>query len=157
MTYGTGAPRESDYPSRLTELSQHKVINAGIPGEISSTGLKRLPVVQDKYQPELLILIHGGNDMLRRIPEQQLASNLRQMIDVARQRNVKVVMLGVPKPRLFLLDSAAIYQQVPIDLEALPTILGDNALKSDTIHPNSDGYRLMAESIHHLLVATGAL
>ncbi|TXK94072.1 arylesterase [Methylococcaceae bacterium CS1] len=163
LTYGTGAPRESDYPSRLTELSQHKVINAGIPGEINSTGLKRLPVVLDKYQPELLILIHGGNDMLRRIPEEQLASNLRQMIDVARQRNVKVVMLGVPKPRLFLLDSAAIYQQiaeeqqVPIDLEALPTILGDNALKSDTIHPNSDGYRLMAESIHHLLVATGAL
>lgn len=163
LTYGIGASRGSDYPSKLTELSRHKVINAGIPGEISSTGLKRLPALLDQYQPELMILVHGGNDMLRRIPEQQLAINLRQMIDMARQRNIKVVMLGVPKPRLFLLDSAEVYQQiaeqqqVPIDLEVLPEILGDNALKSDTIHPNSDGYRLMAESIHRLLLDTGAL
>ena len=163
LTYSSGAPRGSDYPSSLTALSQHKVINAGVPGEVSSNGLKRLPAVLDKYQPGLLILIHGGNDLLGRMPEQQLADNLRQMIDIARQRNIKVLMLGVPKPRLFLLDSAEIYQQiaegqqVPIDLETLPNILGDNALKADAIHSNSEGYRLMAESIHRLLVDTGAL
>jgi hypothetical protein len=37
----------------------------------------------DKYQPGLLILIHGGNDLLGRMPEQQLADNLRQMIYIA--------------------------------------------------------------------------
>ena len=136
--------KKTDFPFKH-ELSQHKVINAGVPGEVSSTGLKRLPALLEQYQPELLILIHGGNDLLRRIPEQQLANNLRQMIGIAKQRNIKVVMLGIPKPRLFLLDSAEIYQQIaeeqeiPIDLEILPEILGDNALKSDSIHPNSDG------------------
>ncbi|WP_233144749.1 GDSL-type esterase/lipase family protein [Methyloprofundus sedimenti] len=103
LTYGTGSSESANYPSLLSTLSQHKVINAGITGEISHIGLKRLPVLLDKYQPELMILIHGGNDMLRRIPQQQIASNLRQMINEARQRNIKVVMLGVPKPRFFFI------------------------------------------------------
>ena len=163
LTYGSGAPKNTDYPSVLSALSQHKVINAGIPGEISRTGLRRLPALLDQHQPELLILIHGGNDLLRRIPEQQIASNLRQMISEAKQRNIKVVMLGVPRLQLFLLSSAEIYQQlaeeqeIPIDLETLPEILGDNALKSDSIHPNSDGYKFMAENIFSLLVNAGAL
>jgi len=101
--------------------------------------------------------------MLRSIPRQQTATNLKRMISEAKQRNIKVVMLGVPAPRLFLLSSAEIYQQIaeeqniPIDLETLPKILGDNSLKSDTIHPNNEGYKLMANNIFALLVDAGAL
>lgn len=163
LTYGTGASQEGDYPSILSALSSREVINVGIPGEISRDGLNRLPALLDDYQPELLILIHGGNDMLRKISRQQTANNLKQMIDEAKQRNIKVVMLGVPEFSLFLLDSADIYQQVaeqyevPIDLETLPKILSTNNLKSDTIHPNNEGYKLMAENIFNLLVETGAL
>ncbi len=75
----------------------------------------------------------------------------------------KAVMLGVPKPSLFLMDSAEIYQQVaeqqkiPIDLETLPKILSTNHLKSDAIHPNAEGYRLMAENIFNLVIESGAL
>jgi len=68
LTYGTGASKGANYPSVLSALSTHTVINAGISGEISSNGLSRLPALLDKHQPELLILIHGGNDMLRKIP-----------------------------------------------------------------------------------------
>jgi len=163
LTYGSGASKGANYPGVLSVLSAHTVINAGIPGEISSNGLSRLPALLDKHQPELLILIHGGNDMLRKIPQQQTSDNLKQMISEAQQRNIKVVMLGVPKFNLFLLSSSEIYQQVaeeykvPVDLESLPHILSDNALKSDTIHPNDQGYRLMAENIYELLVEAGAL
>jgi len=163
LTYGSGASQNADYPAILSTLSSHEIINAGIPGEISRDGLNRLPDLLDEYQPELLILIHGGNDMIRRIPSQQISDNLKQMIDEARQRNIKVVMLGVPKLNLFLLDSAELYQQVadeqkvPIDLETLPKILSTTALKSDAIHPNNEGYRIMAENIYKLLVNSGAL
>ena len=163
LTYGTGASKNADYPSILSELSSHEIINAGIPGEISLDGLPRLPNLLDEYQPELMILIHGGNDMLRKIPQQQTSSNLKQMITLANQRNIKVVMLGVPKPSLFLLSSSKFYQEVaeqqktPIDLETLPEILSSNLLKSDTIHPNNKGYRLMAENIFNFLIETGAL
>lgn len=163
LTYGTGASQDNDYPSILSSLSAHQVINAGIPGEISRDGLERLPEVLDEYQPELLILIHGGNDILRRIPQQQTSDNLKQMIQLAKQRDIKVVMLGVPEFGLFLLNSSEIYQQVaeaqkiPTDLDTLPEILSKNQLKSDTIHPNDKGYQLMAENIYDLLAQTGAL
>jgi len=58
------------------------------------------------------------------------------MIGTANQRNIKVVMLGVPKPKLFLMDSAEIYHRIaeqhntPIDLETLPTLLGNNQLRN---------------------------
>ncbi|MCK4840484.1 MAG: arylesterase [Methylococcales bacterium] len=163
LTYGTGSSQDADYPAILSTLSTHEVINAGIPGEISQSGRRRLPALLDQYQPELLILIHGGNDILRKMPKQQTADNLAHMINEAKQRNIKVIMLGVPKPGLFLMDSAEFYQQVaeshkvPIDLDTLPNILGSSDLKSDTIHPNNQGYQLMAEKIFNLLLKTGAL
>jgi len=163
LTYGTGVSEDNSYPSILSQLSSHEVINAGVPGEISQAGLNRLPALLDEIQPELLVLIHGGNDILRKIPKQQTHANLMKMIDTANQRNIKVVMLGVPKPNLFLMDSAEVYHQIaeqqstPIDLETLPDILSNNQLKSDMIHPNQQGYKIMAENVFNLLKETGAL
>lgn len=163
LTYGTGATAEHDYPSILSRLTALEVINEGIPGEISGDGLKRLPALLDEYQPKLLILIHGGNDIIRKIPAEQTVDNLKQMVAAASNRNIEVIMLGVPKPNLFTLASAEFYQtvaesgEVLADLETLPEILGDNNLKSDLIHPNDAGYELIAKSIHQLLQETGAL
>lgn len=75
LTYGSGASNQHDYPSILAKLTTREVINEGVPGEISSDALERLPALLDEYQPQLLIVIHGGNDMLRKIPEQQTADN----------------------------------------------------------------------------------
>jgi len=163
LTYGTGASSLHDYPSLLAGLTEREVINEGIPGEVSSDGLKRLPALLDEYQPELLILIHGGNDMLRKIPGEQTIANLSKMIDEARSRNVAVVMLGVPQPNLFRLNSADFYQaiaenqRIPVDLETLPDILADNGMKSDMIHPNDAGYQRMADNIFRLLQEAGAI
>ena len=161
LTFGTGAPREVSYPSVLEELTGRKVIRSGVPGELTSGGLARLPAVLDTHQPALLILCHGGNDMLRRTGLEQMADNLRAMIALARDRGVQVVLVGVPKPGLFL-SAAEIYgeiaaaAQIPIEAEALADILGDNGLKSDAIHPNATGYRRLAEALAALLREAGA-
>jgi lysophospholipase L1-like esterase len=163
LTHGTGASSKNDYPSVLAGLTHLEVINEGVPGEISTDGMKRLPALLDEYQPRLLILIHGGNDILRKIPEHDTASNLDSMIGEAKSRNIAVVMMGVPKPGLLFMESADIYQaiaqrnEVLIDLDTLPDILGDNELKSDLIHPNNAGYRQMATNIYNLLKDAGAL
>ncbi len=163
LTYGTGTNKNSSYPAILEKLTQHKVINKGVPGEISRAGLKRLPKLLDKYKPSLLILIHGGNDILRKIPSEQTTENLRKMIALAKQRNISVVMLGVPSFGLLLLKSAEFYQQIateeaiPIDLDILPDLLSSSALKSDQVHPNAKGYEMMAEAIYKLLQDNGAL
>ncbi len=163
LTFGAGASRQHDYPSMLAGLTAREVINEGVSGEISSDGLKRLPALLDEYRPGLLILIHGGNDMLRKIPSEQTVEHLNKMIAEARNRNIAIVMLGVPQPHLFLLSSADFYraigeeQHILTDLDTLPDILGDKRLKSDMVHPNDAGYQRMAEQIFNLLRESGAL
>lgn len=163
LTYGTGASAGHDYPSILSQQIGREVVNAGVPGEISQEGLERLPVELDKHQPDLLILTHGGNDILRKIPADQTRENLKAMIAEAKQRHIPVVLLGVPEFGLLFLHSAEIYaalaesEQIPNDLEVLPTILASKELKSDTVHPNDRGYQRLAETIAALLQKQGAL
>ena len=58
ITYGTGAKKQQSYPAILSELTGHRVINAGIPGEVTAQGRQRLPGLLDKYKPGLLLLCH---------------------------------------------------------------------------------------------------
>ena len=162
LTYGTGAPKGHDYPSLLSEIININVINKGIPGELSSQGSKRLPDVLDKFHPDLLILIHGGNDLLRKLSQSELKHNLLNMISESQQRNIEVILLGVPEPGL-LLKSADVYSEVatetnvPIDLKLLKNILGNKSLKSDLAHPNAQGYQVLAKGISQFLEKNGAL
>lgn len=163
LTYGTGATKDHDYPNVLAELTGLEVINSGVPGEISAEGRERLPELLDEYEPDLLILIHGGNDFLRKIPNEQTRDNLKTMIAEAKQRNISVVLVGVPEFGLILLHSAQMYaeiaeaERIPSELEIVPDILASNALKSDPVHPNDQGYRQLAEKIADLLKEQGAL
>ena len=163
LTYGTGAKRHESYPAHLEKLINRKVINVGVPGEISAKGLQRLPQTLEKYQPALLILCHGGNDLLRKQDKDQLKENVSEMIKLARRRNIQVLLLGVPEPALFMMESARLYGEiamalnVPIENDIIPAIESDRSLKSDHIHPNAAGYQKMAEAIATLLTKTGAL
>ena len=163
LTAGTGAEESSSYPRQLAALSGRQVINAGIPGEVSSQGLARLPTLLDEHQPHLLILTHGGNDLLRRMDVEQTRDNLVAMIRLARDRGTEVLLVAVPAPTLLRLRSEAMYAEVgeafgiPVETGALARILSRDAMKSDPIHPNADGYRYLAEYIHRLLIETGAL
>jgi acyl-CoA thioesterase-1 len=162
LTHGTGAAPGEDYPQVLAARISRTVVNAGIPGEITADGLQRLPEVLEEVQPALVVLCHGGNDILRRLPFSEAASNLREMIRLSREAGAEVLMLGVPRFGLFL-DAAPFYQQVatemqvPIDIEALSQILADNELKSDTVHPNAAGYVKLATAVESLLRERGAL
>jgi lysophospholipase L1-like esterase len=162
LTHGTGAETNKSYPSRLERLIQRPVINAGVPGEVTAEGLVRLPDLLDRYRPALLILCHGGNDLLRRTGEEQAAENVRAMIRLARERGVDVVLIGVPKPDLSLAPPgfyASIAQEfaIPYDGDTLAGILSDRSRKSDYIHPNALGYQQLAEAVHTLLRAASAL
>jgi len=162
LTHGTGVKREHSYPTVLQRLTGRKVINAGVPGEVTATGVKRLLDLLTKYQPDLLIIIHGGNDMLRKKNLDMATNNLKTMILMAQERNVQVVMMAVPNPTL-ILSPAEFYEElannmgVPIEVDAISDILQYPSNKSDAIHPNEKGYRMMAESLHELLLSKGAL
>ncbi len=162
LTHGNGAKENESYPAVLQQLTGRKVINAGISGEVSESGLNRLPALLDLHKPQLLILCHGGNDLLRKKNINKMESNIRNMIQLAKAKGIPVVMLGVPKPGLFL-SSFEVYEKIAESTDIvfiedlIPEVLGDNALKSDTVHPNKEGYRVMAESIYSTLKESGAI
>ncbi|WP_297810970.1 arylesterase [uncultured Methylophaga sp.] len=162
LTYGTGANHQTEsYPAVLAQLSGKTVINAGVPGEVSGEGLSRLKSLLNEHQPELVLLCHGGNDLLRKLDTDVLKDNLRQMIHLIREQGAQVVMLSVPKPGVFL-KAAPLYQelastqQVLLDNETITDIESQSSLKSDPIHPNAEGYRQLAEKLHQLLDRVGA-
>jgi len=162
LTAGTGAGDAESYPAVLARLSGRKVINGGVPGEVSAGGVLRLPELLDRERPALLILCHGGNDLLARQNHQLIADNLRAMLRIARERGVAVLLVAVPSPDLSL-KPPSLYEELagefklPLERTALSHILGKGALKSDHIHPNAAGYRQLAEALFELLKKSGAL
>ncbi|MDP1926719.1 MAG: arylesterase [Thiobacillus sp.] len=162
LTYGTGAERNEAYPAQLVGLTQRAVVNAGVPGETTAEGLQRLPTLLDEHHPKLVLLCLGGNDMLRRLPASQTESNLRLMLQTLRASGIQVVLIGVPEPKLFggapdFYAQLAEEFQLPYAGDILNTVLKDNALKSDPIHPNAAGYAAIARELAQLLKESGAL
>ncbi len=162
LTYGYNVKRSESYPAKLEVLTGISVINSGVSGEVSAQGLKRLPKVLDEHHPQLLILCHGGNDLLRKMDLEEMESNIRGMIQLSLDRDIPVILLGVPKPGIFL-SSFDVYKKITNSMniifieDLISDVLGDKSLKSDSIHPNKKGYNVMAEEIYSLLLDKGAI
>ena len=162
LTYGTGARPGESYPEVLSTLIGREVVSAGEPGEHTAAGLDRLDDVLDIHEPAIMLLCLGGNDMLRKVDPSVIEANLRSMIENARGRGVGVLLIGVPKPALFA-GTADFYERIaedlalPLEGDVLNDILRDNAYKSDPIHPNAQGYRILAEAVADLLHRAGAV
>ena len=162
LTYGYGAVEQS-YPGQLQVLIEKEVVNAGISGEVSSDGLKRLPALLERYRPSLVILCHGGNDILRRHSREALRSNLNAMIGFVRESGAEVLLVGVPAFGMLGLKPVPLYAEIAAETgvlyegDVLERIENDPALKSDQIHPNASGYGVMAEAFARVLTESGLL
>lgn len=162
LTFGTGAREDESYPEVLAGLIGRKVVRAGVPGEVTLQGLRRLARELETHRPKLVLLCLGGNDMLRRVNDATIVANLRAMVAQAQSHGADVVLLGVPRPALFG-GAATFYEELADELgivyegDVINTVLRDPALKSDPIHPNAAGYRRIAERIAAVLKEGGAL
>ena len=162
LTYGTGAKEEESYPAVLAQLTGRQVVRAGVPGEVTAQGLARLPSVIEEHGPRLVIVCLGGNDMLRKVSDAEIARNLRAIIKEIKGRGIAVVLVGVPKPAL-ITSAPEFYAGlakefgIPYEGEIVTDVLYKPDQKSDSIHPNAKGYRRMAEAIAALLRKTGAI
>ncbi len=156
ITYGVGADKSESYPAILAKLTKRTVIESGVPGETTHEGLARLPEVLDKYNPRLVIICEGGNDMLRRLNLNETRENLRQMVLLVKSKGISVILIGVPQPG-FVISTPKFYeeiakeQNIPYEGKVLKEILTNNKLKADPIHPNKEGYKLLAERIFQLM------
>ncbi len=161
ITYGYGESENESYPYLLSQKIDSQVINAGINGDTSKEGLERLPALLEDSSIKLILLCFGGNDILQKIPLGELKSNLKKMVQLAKKKNIDVILISVPKISSLGLSSLALYSTVAdeenIELmdDVLVHVLSRSSLKNDYIHPNAKGYKYMADEIYEYLKSTG--
>jgi acyl-CoA thioesterase-1 len=168
LSHGTGAAEGEDYPSLLAASTDWNIINAGVPGDTSADGLQRLPALLERHKIDLLIIELGGNDFIRRVPQQQTVDNLRAILSEARAKGIQPLLLAIPAFSPFgaaigSLSDHELYQALaketgtPLIEDIFSDVLASNALKSDPIHPNAEGYRLVEEGLRKALGKKGFL
>ena len=161
LTYGYGTSTNNSYPSILSSLSHLNITNAGINGETSADGLRRLPAYLQDKSIKLIILCFGGNDIMQRLSMHSLKTNLRTMIQMAKEKNIQVLLISVPNLNLFGLSPLSLYEEIaeeeniPLLSGLLAEVLSQPSLKSDQIHPNALGYKMMGEKIYEKLKEKG--
>jgi acyl-CoA hydrolase len=159
LTAPHGVKPGEDWPTLLGQKTGWVVINAGVSGNTSAQALERLPGLLDEHKPQLVLVTLGGNDMLRKLPPAQTVGNIGRMLDMARAKGARVVLLATPRPSLAgavfnSLAPADFYaeiakeKKVPLIKDALPEVLSDTSLKGDQLHPNAAGHALLGEKIH---------
>lgn len=162
LTFGTGAAEPESYPAVLASLVGRPVVRSGVPGEVTAEGLQRLPEVIEEHRPKLMIVCLGGNDLLRKVNEAEIRSNLRAIIRTLKDRGIAVMLIGVPKPAL-ITGAAEFYAEIarefgiPYEGKVVTSVLYAADMKADPIHPNAKGYRRMAEAVAELLKKSGAI
>ena len=168
VTHGTGAAEGQDYPRYLAELSGWRVINAGVPGDTAQAARERLPGLLRAHQPDLVIVELGGNDFLRKRPDDAVREDLRAMLTLVREQGALPVLVAVPRLSLLrasvgALSDAPLYadlaesENVLLVPEVFADILSEESLRADAIHPNAAGYRQLAEGIAEALRKAGLL
>jgi acyl-CoA thioesterase-1 len=167
LTEGLGVPETEAYPTRLEQMlraeGHHvRVINAGISGETSSGALSRVAWTM-RLEPDIVILATGANDGLRGLDTDLLAANLDQTVAYFNNHGVVVVLAGMKALQNmgpdYMKRFEQVYRRVAADqnLILMPFQLQDIALErrytlSDGLHPNSAGYKIMAENIYPYVI-----
>ena len=153
ITAGVGAPEGKDYASFLSALLGKDVLNAGVRGDTTQNALKRLKKDVLSKDPYLVIVELGGNDFLQKVPREVTLRNLKKIISRIQGQGVMValadvscglILKGYRKDfKKLARDSGSIF--IP---NLLKEILNKPSLKYDYIHPNEDGYKIMAERVY---------
>ncbi|WP_304679121.1 arylesterase [Neisseria polysaccharea] len=164
LTFGYGANPGESYPAQLQKLTGWNIVNGGVSGDTSAQALSRLPALLAR-KPKLVIVGIGGNDFLRKVPEEQTRANIAKIIETVQKENIPAVLVGVPHITLGALfghlSDHPLYEDlseeygIPLFGGAWAEILGDNNLKSDQIHANGKGYRRFAEKLSDFLHTQG--
>jgi acyl-CoA thioesterase I len=166
LTAGLGLLDTQSYPSLLQQKIdadgfQFEVVNAGVSGDTSAGGLRRLDwVLQEDVR--VLIVALGANDGLRGLSVGEMKQNLGRIIQTARERHVLVILAGMEAPPNYGAEYAASFRRayrelalqyrVPFIPFLLNKVAGEASLnQADGIHPNPAGARIVADNVWSVL------
>ncbi len=158
LVQGVGSSQGNDFVSLLSKKIGLNIINAGISGNTTQNGLARLEKDVIEQKPDVVIVLLGGNDAIRQIPESQTFGNLEKIILQIKNSGAKVLLLGVRGGVAFMgknynseFKKLAKKTNVVLVPDVLDGLFGNKDLMSDGIHPNDKGYEKIAEKVWQYL------
>lgn len=165
LTYGKGVTPETAYPTliqkKINELGwDYTVINAGVSGNTSADGVRRLPDFLKQHDVDVFILALGANDMMRKQSSDLARKNLQDILNQVKAKNkeAKLVVAGVNFGFVLGMFVSRQFQDVFKSVAKknnavfIPNLLDGVVGKtqyntSDGIHPNAEGHKIIAETV----------
>ena len=168
LTEGLGLDERENFPSLIARRFETEgrtnveVVNAGVSGSTSASGLSRLQWFA-RSQPDLLVLALGANDGLRGLDVNDMKKNLAATIEFAQANGIEVALTGMLVPPNMGPEYTSAFAQVfpdlatQYDLPLLPFLLEGVAAvpelnQADGIHPNVEGTKIVAETVYDFLL-----
>ncbi|SMG52165.1 acyl-CoA thioesterase-1 [Marivirga sericea] len=165
LTAGYGVEADEAFPGliqkNLDSLGyDYNVINAGVSGETTASGLSRVEWVVKRQPVEIFILELGGNDGLRGIKPEETNKNLRAIIDKVKEIHpvVKILLAGMMVPpnmgQAYAEEFRKVFPEIAKDknVNLIPFLLKDvggeaELNQPDGIHPTPKGHKIVAETV----------
>lgn len=166
LTAGLGLPEQQAYPALLQKKIdsngyQFDVVNAGVSGDTSAGGLRRLDWALEG-DVRVLIVALGANDGLRGLSVGEMRKNLTEIIERAKERKLVVILAGMEAPPNYGPDYTVSFRQAFQELARdqrvlfIPFLLAgvagqSNLNQGDGVHPTAEGAAIMAETVWAVL------
>jgi acyl-CoA thioesterase-1 len=169
LTHGYGLAQDEGFVPQLQAWlaangTEASVVNAGVSGDTTAGGLSRIDWALTP-ETDALIVELGGNDLLRGLPPEEARENLSGILDRAAERELPVLLIGLPAPANYGPEYQAAFDAIWPDLAAQygtlmePDFLAAvreaaesgtpfaDLMQPDAIHPNAAGVALIVERI----------
>jgi acyl-CoA thioesterase-1 len=165
---GSGVDPAESFPGVLQQRIQEKqlpweIVNAGVSGDTTAGGLRRMPWLL-KRRMDVLVIELGGNDGLRGLAPEETRANLEKIINLAREKypDVRIILAGMQMPSNMGVDYtkkfSALFAEVAKEkkTELIPFVLEGVGGKAelnqpDRIHPNPEGHKIVAQNVWAVL------
>jgi lysophospholipase L1-like esterase len=156
LVEGVGATAGQSLPEQLGRLTGTAVLNYGVSGDTTRDALSQLDGALGT-DPRIVLVLLGGNDFLKKIPREETFRNLERIVTAFQAQGAIVFVLGV-RSGLIGGGADAEYEALAEETgsvyvsDVLSGVFGRSELMSDAIHPNDQGYAIIAERIAPLLM-----
>jgi acyl-CoA thioesterase I len=155
LVKGVGASEGKDFVSNLSQKIGKPVQNFGISGNTSAQALARIDTVINA-DPDLVILLIGGNDALQKVTVQETFSNIRSIITKLKANDIQVVLLGIQGGAIgdpYASEFKAVAKD--LDLIFVPNVIsglfGKSEFMADAVHPNDAGYSKISDKVYEAI------